>query len=145
MKLTQILVFAVLISFTGCSTPSPEPQKIDGRSTDVASTDSSAQHCAEAWCSIRASFYGDGDGLSGRKTASGKVFDSNQNTAAHRTLPFGTRMRIRNPANGREVTALINDRGPHKKGRDLDVSMGVANALGIVDDGVANLQFKIEK
>lgn len=87
-----------------------------------------------------ASYYG--KGFDGKRTASGEVFDQNELTAAHRTLPFGTRVRVRNPDNGKEVIVRINDRGPHRKGRDIDLSAGAARRLGITDDGVARLEIE---
>ena len=72
----------------------------------------------------------------GRRTASGEVFDMHALTAAHRTLPLGTRVRVTNLWNGRSVEVRVNDRGPFIKDRILDVSRGAAAALGAVDDGV---------
>lgn len=76
-----------------------------------------------------------GEGFQGRKTASGETFDTNALTAAHRTLPFGTRVRVRNPANGQEVVVRINDRGPFLHGRLIDLSYVAAWKLGLVDNG----------
>lgn len=71
----------------------------------------------------------------GRKTASGEVFDQEGLTCAHRTLPFGTRLRV--ALNRREVEVRVNDRGPFCPGRDLDLSLGAARRLGMVDHGLA--------
>jgi rare lipoprotein A len=57
-------------------------------------------------------------------------------TAAHRTLPFGTRLRVTDPASGRSVIVVVNDRGPFGRGRVLDLSIGAAKALGMIDRGV---------
>lgn len=62
------------------------------------------------------------DKFHGRKTASGQVFDNKKRTAAHRTLPFGTRLKVTNEANGKSVEVVVNDRGPFAKGRELDLS-----------------------
>lgn len=78
-----------------------------------------------------------GEGFQGRRTASGEVFDATALTAAHRTLPFGTRVRVRNPANGQEVVVRINDRGPHIGGRIIDMSRAAAARIGLVRAGVA--------
>ena len=72
-----------------------------------------------------------GPGLHGRKTASGEPFDMNALTAAHRTLPFGTKVRVRNMVTGQEVVVRVNDRGPHTKGRIIDLSRKAAESLGV--------------
>ena len=76
----------------------------------------------------------------GRATASGEAFDMNKLTAAHRTLPFGTRLRVTNVDNGKSVVVRVNDRGPHVPGRVLDLSFRAAQALGITDAGVARVE-----
>src|SRR5439155_6427085 len=80
----------------------------------------------------------------GRRTASGEVFDMREMTAAHRTLPFGTRVRVTNLANGRQITVRINDRGPFRRGRIIDLSYAAARKLGIVGRGVAKVRVAIE-
>lgn len=85
--------------------------------------------------SLIASYY-----ESGRLTASGERFDKDGFTAASRTLPFGTRLHVTNPANGRSIVVRINDRGPFIRGRDLDLAKGAADALGMIDRGVATLR-----
>lgn len=84
---------------------------------------------------VRTSFYS-----SGHLTASGERFDPNGYTAASRTLPFGTRLRLINPATGREVTVRVNDRGPYVRGRGLDLARGAAAALGMIKQGTAILK-----
>lgn len=73
----------------------------------------------------------------GRLTASGERFDRNALTAAHRTLPLGTLLRVVNPATGAAVLVRINDRGPYIRGRDLDLSQAAARRLGFERRGVA--------
>ncbi len=80
-----------------------------------------------------ASWYG--SAFQGRRTASGERFDMNQLTAAHKTLPLGTVVQVRNPLNGKTVDVTINDRGPFIKGRIIDLSYRAALALGIVQSG----------
>jgi rare lipoprotein A len=80
-----------------------------------------------------ASFYG--KRFAGRRTASGETFDPRELTAAHRTLPFGSRVRVTNPTNGRSVVVRINDRGPYAKNREIDLSRRAAEQLGIVQAG----------
>ncbi|GGD21456.1 septal ring lytic transglycosylase RlpA family protein [Flavobacterium orientale] len=67
-----------------------------------------------------ASYYA--DKFNGRKTANGEIFDNKKNTAAHKTLPFGTLIRVTNEANGKSILVTINDRGPFTKGREIDLS-----------------------
>jgi rare lipoprotein A len=81
-----------------------------------------------------ASFYGN---ESGSKTASGQHFNQNAMTAAHRTLPFGTRLRVTH--GDRSVVVTINDRGPFVRGRVLDLSTGAARAIGLTSAGVGRV------
>lgn len=83
----------------------------------------------------KASWYG--PGFHGRRTASGELFDMNDHTAAHRSLPFGTRVRVRNVQNGREVVVRINDRGPWAANRLIDLSKAAAAALDFLQAGEA--------
>ena len=85
-----------------------------------------------------ASFY-----TEGQQTASGEKFDTNDLTAAHPTLPFGTRLRVTNVATGRSVTVRVNDRGPYVPGRVVDVSHSAANALGMVESGIAKVKLDV--
>ena len=85
-----------------------------------------------------ASFYSEG-----AETASGERFDKNELTAAHPTLPFGTRVRVTNVSTGRSVTVRVNDRGPYVPGRIVDVSYSAAEALGMVGQGVANVRLDV--
>ncbi len=79
---------------------------------------------------VYASYYS-----SGYRTASGERFNPNGFTAAHRTLPFGTRVAVTNPRNGRSVVVRINDRGPFVRGRSLDLARGAAFAIGMRGTG----------
>jgi rare lipoprotein A len=85
-----------------------------------------------------ASFY-----TEGTKTANGEKFDTHELTAAHRTLPFGTRLRVTNVATGRSVTVRVNDRGPFIPGRVVDVSYAAAETLGMVDGGIAKVKLDV--
>ncbi len=85
-----------------------------------------------------ASFYKEGT-----KTASGERFDMHELTAAHPTLPFGTRLRVTNVATGRSVTVRVNDRGPFVQGRVVDVSYSAAQTLGMVGGGVAKVKLDV--
>jgi 3D (Asp-Asp-Asp) domain-containing protein len=86
----------------------------------------------------QASWYG--SQFHGLATASGATFDMNAMTAAHRTLPLGTRVLVRNLENERTVVVEINDRGPYIHGRDIDLSYGAARALGMVAPGVVRVE-----
>ncbi len=79
----------------------------------------------------------------GRKTASGEVFDQHALTAAHRSLPFGTRVRVSNLAKDRSVILRINDRGPFIRGRVIDVSRRAAVELGFLHEGLAELRIEV--
>jgi rare lipoprotein A len=77
------------------------------------------------------------------QTASGETFNARELTAAHRTLPFGTRVRVTNVATGRSVTVRINDRGPFVPGRIVDVSYSAADTLGMIGRGVAKVKLDV--
>ncbi|HVX76141.1 MAG TPA: septal ring lytic transglycosylase RlpA family protein [Bradyrhizobium sp.] len=85
-----------------------------------------------------ASFY-----TESQETASGEKFDTHELTAAHPSLPFGTRLRVTNVATGKSVTVRVNDRGPYVPGRIVDVSYSAAEALGMVDDGTAKVKVDV--
>jgi len=87
---------------------------------------------------MKASWYG--PGFHGRKTANGEVYDQNSFTAAHKSLKFGTLLKITNLKNNKSVVIRINDRGPYIHGRDLDLSKAAASELGMVRKGVAKLK-----
>ena len=87
-----------------------------------------------------ASWYG--PGFSGKKTASGDIFDDGKLTAAHKTLPFGSKAKVTNLSNGKSVKVEINDRGPYVENRIIDLSQAAAHALGMIDHGV--VQVRIE-
>ena len=78
----------------------------------------------------------------GRTTASGERFDMNDLTAAHKTLPFGTRVRVTNLDNGKSVTVRVNDRGPFVKGRVIDLSLAAAKKVDMVHAGLANVEVR---
>ncbi|MEZ5819289.1 MAG: septal ring lytic transglycosylase RlpA family protein [Xanthobacteraceae bacterium] len=79
----------------------------------------------------------------GVRTASGEKFDPNELTAAHPTLPFGTRLRVTNQHTGRSVTVRVNDRGPYVPGRVVDVSYSAARELGMVGRGVVPVKLDV--
>lgn len=89
----------------------------------------------------RASWYG--PGFEGKKTASGELFRRKKLTAAHRTLPFGTQVEVKDVATGKKVTVRVNDRGPFTKGRVIDLSEQAASDLGIKRRGVAPVTLRV--
>lgn len=88
-----------------------------------------------------ASWYG--PGFHGAMSASGERFNANGMTAAHRSLPFGTQVKVTNMDNGRSVVVRINDRGPFVHNRILDISEGAARVIGLVNSGVAPIRFEV--
>ncbi|NTV99281.1 MAG: septal ring lytic transglycosylase RlpA family protein [Chlorobiaceae bacterium] len=88
----------------------------------------------------KASYYG--KQFHGRKTASGEYFNFRNFTAAHRTLAFGTNVKVINLENGKAVIVRINDRGPFMKGRIIDISTAAAKEIGLVSQGTANVRIE---
>jgi rare lipoprotein A len=86
-----------------------------------------------------ASFYS----YEGSKSASGQNIEYGALTAAHRTLPFGTRVRVSDPSTGKSVVVTINDRGPFARGRVLDISTSAAKILDMIDKGVINVHAEV--
>ncbi len=109
--------------------PKPTPTRTQPTEGGVASTGS---------CEV--SFYADGS-----RTASGEPFDPNGLTAAHKTLPFNTMVRVTNLANGKSVTVRINDRGPFVSGRCLDLARGAFTKIASTSAGVINAKYEVLK
>ncbi|WP_343700469.1 septal ring lytic transglycosylase RlpA family protein [Chitinophaga sp.] len=91
----------------------------------------------------KASYYA--DKFQGRKTANGETFRQRKMTAAHRTLPFGTKVKVTNLDNGRTTKVRINDRGPFVAGRIIDLSRKAASRLNMTRAGVANVKITYKK
>lgn len=87
-----------------------------------------------------ASFYA--DKYVGRKTSNGETFKQNKLTAAHKTLPFGTKVKVTNQSNGKSVKVRINDRGPFVQGRIIDLSKKAAKKIDMVNDGVTKVKIQ---
>lgn len=83
------------------------------------------------------------DKLQGRKTASGETYDRNKLTTAHKSLPFGTKVKVTNVKNDKSVVLRVNDRGPTQAGRVLDISPAAAKALGISTKGMAEVRVEV--
>lgn len=88
-----------------------------------------------------ASWYG--PGFHGNRSASGEIYNQNALTAAHRSLPFGTKVRVTNRRNGHSVVVRINDRGPYIQGRIIDLSAAAAQILGVMQTGVAPVRLEV--
>ena len=89
----------------------------------------------------RASWYG--KKFHGRKTSNGETYNMYDMTAAHKTLPMGTKVRVTNKENGRSVIVTITDRGPYIKGRIIDVTKGVAHKLDFITDGIVPVKVEV--
>ncbi len=85
------------------------------------------------------------DKFAGKRTASGTPYRPGKLTAAHNTLPFGTKIKVTNAKTGRSVKVTVNDRGPHVKGRIVDLSKKAAKKIGLTEAGVAPVQLKVVK
>ena len=91
------------------------------------------------------SFYGLNDGFDGNLTANGEVYDKDGISAAHKTLPLNSLVKVTNLENGKSVTLRINDRGPYIKGRILDCSYGAAKKLDFVNQGTTEVKVEVIK
>lgn len=89
----------------------------------------------------KASFYA--DKFEGQQTASGEKYRHSKLTAAHKTLPFGTKVRVTNTANNKSVEVVVNDRGPYVEGRIIDLSKSAAEQLGFVNQGLADVTIEV--
>ncbi len=128
---SSLVSLAVSLLVTGCSLPPFSTW----HPAEPAATTSLSGHYVEVGT---ASWYG--PGFHGNRTSSGEIYDSSQMTAAHQTLPLGTRVVVTNLENGRSVEVRVNDRGPFAKSRILDLSYGAAREIGIVGPGTARVR-----
>jgi rare lipoprotein A len=126
-RLPALATLSLLALLAGCSravvTTRPEPPAAGFEEVGLASWYGAPHH--------------------GRRTASGEVYDMNQMTAAHKTLPFGTLLLVTNRDTSRTAEVRINDRGPFVKGRILDVSYAAARRLGVIAEGVFPVRLRI--
>src|SRR5215472_11970979 len=130
-RVLLITVLAPSFIVSGCATPATlvEPP----RPAPIANTP--IRPPAPPVHIVKASWYG--SEFAGRPTTSGERYDPNRLTAASKTLPLGSVVKVENPKNGRAVTVRINDCGPFVRGRSLDLSRGAARKIGITHRGVA--------
>jgi rare lipoprotein A len=128
------LVATLALSTAATATPSVNSTQSD---TPIASKQLIAQSVGQA------SFYGNQPGEGGPLTANGERYNPGGLTAAHRTLPFGTKVRVTSPNTGKSVVVRINDRGPFIGGRIIDLSVGAARAIGLHRTGVGTVQMEV--
>lgn len=131
----------LLISCTSAPRYHYSQPKTTNRTKPLPMLTRGAQHTAI----FTASYYGHNDGFHGKKTANGEIFDKNALTAAHKTLPFGTVLKVTYLKTGKSVNVKINDRGPFIAGRDIDLSYGAAVKLGLVKYGVGKVRVTVVK
>lgn len=129
------------------SVAADKPAVTDPRAADSAATLVENRMTDEAREAVRAlgggeaSFYG--AGFAGRPTANGERFNPSEMTAAHRTLPFGSKIRVTNTQNGRSVVVRVNDRGPYAHNRVIDLSRGAAERIGMIQSGTADVRLEL--
>ncbi len=142
LKIFFALVFVVLVGFTVIVNEEKivEPdttENIESEADATVTADRSLVEFVDKG-NMRASWYG--PGFHGRLTANGEVYDQMSFTAAHKSLKFGTLLKITNPKNNKSIVIRINDRGPYIDGRDLDLSKAAALELGLIKRGVVRLK-----
>jgi rare lipoprotein A len=125
-----------LAAYLGTAVASGHPARLWGAAGSILPED--GQALSGNSMVGHASWYG--PFFHGNPTASGEIFDMHDLTAAHRTLPLGTRVLVHNLENDRTILVRINDRGPYVRGRDIDLSYGAARALGMVRPGVVRVE-----
>jgi rare lipoprotein A len=146
------LAVAVLVTSApaqALDTPSPRLQSLEAAVASAidqapAAPEAKAEAVQQMFDEVgtgQASYYG--RELQGNRTASGERFDAAAFTAAHRTLPLGTKLRVTNLANGRSVIVRVNDRGPFVHGRLLDVSLAAAREIGMLARGSAQVRLEV--
>ena len=126
--LTRASMMVPLLFVAACNTTAGDPSVTGSISQDTFKPGKEYQRGTASWY---------GPGFHGRRTASGERFDSMDMTAAHRYLPFGTKLRVVNETNGRSVVVRVNDRGPFAHRRIIDLAKGPAQALGLTSTGTA--------
>ena len=115
-----------------------------GKMTSIAKTDTSVAEIVEkAGNKISGIVSWYADKFHGKKTSSGELYDKNNLTAAHKTLPFGTKVKGTNTQNGKSVVVKINDRGPHTKSRLLDLSKAAFTSIGSTNSGTLNVDMEV--
>lgn len=148
---------ALLLALVGCSTSprfatktSPPPPRAESPKEQPASDQtaveeprSSRNPTGKILLTLEgvASYYA--DDYHGKQTSSGETYDMNDLTAAHRTFPFGTKVRVTNLVNNKTVVVRVTDRGPFKEGRIIDVSLAAAKELDLIAKGTAKVKLEV--
>jgi rare lipoprotein A len=136
-RLRLLFALALAASLAACAAqrPTPQPTAVPTPIVNVPSPPASSftQQGVASWY---------GQSHHGRRTANGETFDMNALTAAHRTLPFGTVVRVTRLDDGRAVKVRINDRGPHVASRIIDLSAQAARDIGITENGIARVKIE---
>jgi rare lipoprotein A len=129
------LAIAGVILIPSCSSIGNATSKHQNRAADSGYAVKSVQTGKASWYCVRSN--------AGTRTASGQKLSNHGFTAAHKTLPMGTKVRVINEANGKSEVLTINDRGPYTKGRIIDVTVGAAERLGFAQRGVATVKVEV--
>jgi rare lipoprotein A len=131
----RILLLALLaLATTACGAATPRPESPESTTTTPPSRARKTQDGNATWY---------GGKFHGRKTASGERYNQNAFTAAHRTLPFGTRVRVTNKKNGKSVQVRINDRGPFGGRAIIDLSRAAARDIDMISDGIVPVHLEV--
>jgi rare lipoprotein A len=139
VNITSAAFCVSLMFLHGCAQPTSYKSDREIASHEIARHKESAR--TSYYQRGMASYYG--AGFQYKKTASGERFNLKSMTAAHRTLPFGTRVIVRNIRNGKTVKVRINDRGPYVKGRIIDLTRAAFSQIAGLDDGLARVEIRI--
>jgi rare lipoprotein A len=137
----SIIVYLLLFSLFNCSSGAKFSRK--SKYTRGYNKEQASQYRINQLLKGECSYYA--DKFHGRKTANGEIYDMHGFTAAHKSLPFNTILDVKNLKNGKIVRVRVNDRGPYKKGRILDLSLSAAKKIGLVQSGVTQIEAKIIK
>ena len=121
---TRMLTVPILLAFAAGCSESPEADATESTLIQKG----------------KASYYA--RSFHGERTANGETFNQNELVAAHKSLPFDTRVQVTNLENGKQVTVRINDRGPYKPGRIIDLSRVAANRIDLLEDGIAPVKIE---
>ena len=145
--IVRILSAATIYFLAGCSSTPRFAGRTEERSREHKSTVQPEQSTYQSSGKILltldgiASYYA--HDFNGKMTSNGEIFDMNALTAAHRTFPFGTKVRVTNLENNKTVIVRVNDRGPFKEGRIMDLSMGAAKEIDLMRTGTAHVRLDV--
>lgn len=151
-KALKSFLFVLLLILTGFSVENPKAKADESSLKNNPAKTSKSAEIVRKYSSIlefseprngKVTWYG--PGFHGRKTASGAIYNMEAYTAAHRTLPFGTMLRVTNKANGKSVIVTVTDRGPGHRSLELDLSKAAARSIDMLNAGVANVSIETVK